>query len=726
MVYEDAEKKPQSADEQILAEARERYRNWSDKWRPIREARNKDMRYILGDPWEPADRKARQDDGRPCINHDELGQYINGAIGNLRSAKRGIKVEPGGGGANDKTAEFRQSLIRGIEYRSQAQGAYLNAYQAMLEGSYGFIRLGREYVSDEEDGPDDQQIVISNIPNPDSVLYDPDCKKADWSDARGVYVLDPLPIADFQAQYPDAATQDFSDEDRRIAKDWIGEKTVLVAEYWRVEETPVKKKSGRTVRKKSIVQYILNGVEILERNPQPGKLIPIIPFIGIERWHDDGKGPERKINSMVRLALDPQMSLAYLTSQQMEEAGLTPKVPYIGYVGQFETDKEAWDNCTRKPHAYVQVDPIPDSSNGAPLPLPTRVPFTPNTQAYEVGKDSCRRAVQAAMGITPLPTAAQRQNEKSGVALEKIQQQQAIGSLTFVDKFEAALAFAGRIINSWIPVVYDTEREVSIRKPDDTHQVVRINTDQPYPDPKTQEMVHYPIVEGDHDITISAGPSSDSQREAADEFLERLIGNLQGLPIAPPQAAKLLALAIQMRQLGPKGDEMAEIISPSDNQQQQIPPQLQAAMAQMQQHLQALNAYAQQVEKEKEALQQKLDAHVVDNEYKLKIEQMKIEAGITQAEINTKAQSLEERLKFVEDMFAKLTDNQHEQVMQAADQSHQVMQAQQQQEHEQQMAERQAQMAQMQQASQQAHEQGMAEQQQQADEQAAAQQPKAA
>ena len=470
-------------DEDLLIEIRETYRYFDDRWKKIRDERRVDMRYICGQPWEKEDLEARKKAGRPAINHDELSQYINSACGNLRSNKRGIKVEPGGDGSDDKTAEFRQNLIRGIEYRSQAQSCYVTAFQSMLEGSYGFIRIGRRYVSQEVDGPDDQEICISNIANPESVLYDPDCKHADWSDAQRVFVLDPLRKEDFEQQYPDAEKTDFSEEDRRIAKDWIQDKTILVAEYWKVEFKRVWNKAHtRKVDQKTVVQYITNGLEILERNEQPGEHIPVIPFVGLERWVDEGGGPERRLFSMVRLARDPQMSLAYLCSQQMEEAGLTPKTPYVGYVGQFETDKEAWDSATKTPHAYLQVDPMPDSSGGQILPAPRRESFTPNFQAYEIAKDSCRRAIQSAMGIQPLPTAMQRDNQKSGIALEKIQAQQAIGSFHFVDNFERALCFAGRVIDSWIPKIYDGERAVAIRHPDDTHKVVRINTAGPYPE----------------------------------------------------------------------------------------------------------------------------------------------------------------------------------------------------------------------------------------------------
>ena len=54
-------------------------------------------------------------------------------------------------------------------------------------------------------------------------------------------------------------------------------------------------------------------------------------------------------------------------SQEAEEAGLTPKSPFLGYVGQFETDNEAWTNLTKVPVAFVQSDVVVDEA-GSPLP----------------------------------------------------------------------------------------------------------------------------------------------------------------------------------------------------------------------------------------------------------------------------------------------------------------------------------------------------------------------
>ncbi len=664
-------------DEALLKEIRDRHTYFEDRWREIREERRIDMRYVCGDPWTDEEKKARGDkeNPRPCINHDELNQYINQGVNNLRANKRGIKVNPAGNGSSDKSAEFRQDLIRTIEYDSNAQAAYITAAQAMFEGSYGFLRISRAYASNDVARRDasvfNQKIVIKTILNPDSVLYDPDCKEADWSDAKACFVLEPISREEFKRNWPEAEIKDFTSEHMRLAPGWVRDKEVIVAEYWRVETKPVRLfllpsgevvdnlESGqqalksRVVEQKTVVQYMTNGVEILERTEQPGEHIPIIPVIGPERYVDEGGVAKRMIFSLVRLARDPQKSLAYLCSQQMEEAGMTPKSPYVGYRGQFDSDSDAWATATKIPHAYLQADPVVDAATGQVLPLPRREPFTPNFAAYELAKDSARRAIQAAMGISPLPTAAQRDNQKSGVALQRIQAQQEVGSFHFVDNFERALQFAGRVIGSWIPVVYDTEREIALRKPDDSHDMVRINTAEPYPDERTQEPRHFPVEEGDHDYTISTGPSAESQRQAAGDFLDLLVQNLGRLPVSPPQAAKLLSLAIRMKTLGPKGDEMAEIIAPSDKGND-LPPQAMQAIQQLQQQLQALNTYAQQKEAELAELQRKMEAKVVEAESRKEIERMKIEADLAKAEISTKAQNLVERLVFVEDMLRKL------------------------------------------------------------------------
>jgi hypothetical protein len=471
----------------LLKRIRERWTHAKAEWKDIHEEGKLDMKAVAGDPWDEDDKKARDDSGRPYVSYDEINQYLNQAINNLRMNKRGIKVDPAGGGSSDQTATFIENRVRAIESDSKAQrNAYIPAFESAIQKGYGFWRVTREYVGDKSF---DQKIVIKGILNADSVLFDPDCKEADWSDARYCFVIDKISRDEFKRQYPDAEIVDFTADDVNASSGFLTEKDVVVAEYWEAEvknrtlvlidggeqgqlvmfkdELPQELQKGpfinkRTVEERKLCKYITNGVEILEETDQPGRIIPIVPVIGKEIYVDEGAGPKRKLISMVRLARDPQMAMAFVASQQLEEFGMSPKAPFIGYKGQFEGMEEEWGNVNKVPRAYLEANPIVDAATGQTLPLPGRPQFVPNTQAFEIAKESLRRSIQAAMGITPLPTSAQRQNEKSGVALAHIASQEQIGSFHFTDNMDRGLEVTGKIVLDWLPIVEDTEREVPL------------------------------------------------------------------------------------------------------------------------------------------------------------------------------------------------------------------------------------------------------------------------
>lgn len=211
-----------------------------------------------------------------------------------------------------------------------------------------------------------------------------------------------------------------------------------------------------------------------------------------------------------------------------------------------------------------------------------------------------------------------------------------------------------------------------LRKPDDSYQKVKINTEQPYPDTEEQgKMLHFPTDKGDHHVTISTGPAYASVQEEYKDLLQGFASKPEAIPQAGTPAAKIVAKLIKAMNLGIKGDEVADILDPQD-EEEQMPPQAQQAIQQMQQEHAALNQYAQQLEAQVKEMQQKIDAKVIDNAAKKDIEQMKIEAQVTVAEINTKAQNMSERLSFIEDILKQFQIHKHEAEMQAGQQNHEA------------------------------------------------------
>ena len=666
-----------------VKELMDRWTYFQDRWRDIREEARKDMRYVSGDPWDAAEKRARQAVKRPCMVMDELGQYVNGLINDLRQNKRAVKVNPEGSGANDKTAEMRGDMIRGIEYQSTAQSAYITGAENAFQRSYGFWRIGTEF---ESDMSFNQRLVINPVPNPDTVFMDPDAKRPDCSDGMDAFVVDLMSKKNFKKKFKGAKVTDFSSDMQEAAPTWIRETDVQVAEYWEVDETdkllylmktptgaPIpmwaddaKKVPGfkgsmvlkdRMSKVRKVVQNITNGLEVLEENAWAGKWIPIIPVFGKELWVDDGSGSKRVLMSLIRLARDPYMFYCYTRTTQAELIAMTPKAPYMAIEGQLEGHEDEWQNANTVPYSVLQYKAMLDATGQNVLPAPTRSPYVAQIQELEVAAEAARRAIQAAIGINPLPTAAQRQNEKSGVAIERIQSQADQGSYHFIDNFDRALAFNGRQLDDLLGPIYDTSRQVSVRNKKDEHSTIQIN------DPQAEK----PLMtgQGEHGVTISVGPSFQSEREDASEFADTLVQSLGELPIDPVAKSKLLAMAIKLKNVGVLGDEMADIVSPpqTEAQQQQALQQAQSQIAQYQQLIAGLQAENQKLYAEK-------NGKVVDNAAMLQKAAMDNDVKVLIALISAKNQNAAFEGQMWMEYWKEFHGSAHEAAMQVMQNEH--------------------------------------------------------
>lgn len=635
-------------------EIREAYTDYRSDWQEIRDQAASDMQAIsVEGPWPAETRQAREDKQRPCVHLDQINQYLNQVIGNVRKTKRAIKIDPKGNGANDKDAEKRQGLARGIEERSQAQPIYLNAFECQIQRSYGFAVIRTDY---KDNTSFDLEIIIKPVMNPDTVLFSPYYKQPDASDVPEAFLLDLIARKDYKAKWPKATITDFRGEvmKEQGVSDWITDKHVQIGEFWRVEQTKSKLfliqvrdepaprifteeqwkqekafgrqgevKRERDVQTPKVMQYMTNGLEILDETEWKGTRIPIIAAFGPERWTNKGGQPKRELLSMVRFARDPQLLFDFLATQECELAGQVPKTPFIGAVGQFETDLDRWEALNSEPTPFVQYDLKLDAA-GATAPPPNRTDYSAPFDQYELAKDSAGRSLQASMGITPLPTAAARRSEKSGVALEKIDDMEQLGSFHFVDRYENCfLHNMGFQINELITPILDTEREMPIAEPDGKRKLMQVvgNTSHPIDketgvyDVQGLDEDHIHTGKGEFGVTISTGPSYDSERDEQAEFADSLLENMQTLPMPGTPAAKVLALAIRMRPtLGPIGQQIAAIFDPPDPSN--LPPEAQAIVAQLQGQVQELS-------QENQALHLERAGKVLELKSKQTIEAMK-------------------------------------------------------------------------------------------------------
>lgn len=685
----------------LLQEIRERYQYASDEWREVRNEAAIDMRYVNLQPWDPEDARKRTKAGRPALVSDELHQHFNQVINGVRSNKRAIKFSPTGDGASEKTAAFYANKTREIEYRSHAQMAYTTAFQDCIHRGYGFIRLTTKFASDRSS---DQELWIEPVVNPDMVLPDPDARRPDLSDQQYCFVYERWKQSEFKRKYPKAKVVDFSsfigDPDYT---QWVDDEEITLAEYWKINtktrkllmvelpggqkplylfEDELKDKlpmlpagvpitEQREVEWPSVCQYLTNGVEILQKTYWLGKYIPIISCFGLVLYVE-GK---RNILSMTRAARDPYMLYCYIESCIQEVIGGVPRASWIGYEGQFAGHEGDWQRSNHEPVVYLEAKGMTAEMGQQFLPLPQRQTWDPPIQNLEIVKESVRRQIQAAMMGAPLPTQAQRQNEKSGVALKKISDSAQQGSYHFNDHLDDLIRCAGVQIEDILPKLITGPQDVGVRLPNDKAEKVRVN------DPQNPQSIN---IDTEHQVTVSIGPALDSERDAVKSIGESLMSS----PFAP----QVVDLVVKLMADGAGGATLDELV------QRLTPPQFQKPGEDGQptpQMVQQLQSQLQQVGQAAQQMKQALDTDQAKQAAQIKIKQMDIafqreklatesETKITVAELGAKVDRLtlyleeRDRLGVHQQQFA---DRTHEAIQNEQDRQHEAAMAQMGQQH---------------------------------------------
>jgi len=155
---------------------------------------------------------------------------------------------------------------------------------------------------------------------------------------------------------------------------------------------------------------------------------------------------------------------------------------------------------------------------------------------------------------------------------------------------------------------------------------------------------------GSHATTVGVGPSFDSERAEASAFADSLIGNKMIDSILGPQkATKLLALAIKLKNVGPLGDEMAEIADPSE---QNDPKALQQHLAQAMDQLKKQGAVLEEmhgiIEGKKLEAQNALDKAKIDQDTRIKVAEIQFGSAVAVADIKA---DLEHSLQLMTTQF---------------------------------------------------------------------------
>lgn len=513
-------------------EARQRYSQGLANDQEDREDAIDDVRFAAGgmNQWSPEAISSRKALQRPILTENRLPVFIAQVVNDGRQSKPSIVITALDDGKK-ATAEMLQGRIRAIEYDSDADIAYDTARECQCMSGRGFFRATTDY----EPKTTRQKIKIQAIENQFSVLFGPH-KEYDCSDAEWCFVVDKCSPEIFEQRFGKDtlySQNGFYVDGQNPQPDWIGvgklAQEIQYAEYWLkvwqnhtvchlndgtdvdLEDVPegaiITEK--RIERRPRIMQYILNGIEILDETEWIGSSIPIVPLWG-KQFLVDGK---RRTFSLIRFAKDPQRLLNIYVSNIAEQIAQMPKSPWLIPVGGITNQEYVWDNLHTDPRVYAHFNQY-DLGNGKQLDKPSRIVNEPPIQALVMGYNQAVDAIKASMGLFDASIGS-RSNETSGIAINNRKKEADNANFHFHDNEARSRKTLGKIILELIQAIETEEQSVSVRGEDGKTKNIRINTAVPYVDPDSGETIHHQLSVGTYGAAVSTGPNFLSQRDEA-------------------------------------------------------------------------------------------------------------------------------------------------------------------------------------------------------------------
>ena len=531
-------KRDKDATDAILSEAVERFERIQGDDKDNRDSYKSDMAFVYspGAQWPSDVRATRVAWQEPCLEFNQLKQFVSQVVNDQLQNQPGIRVHPAGGDASEEVAEIMQGLIRGIEYDSKAKDTYKNGFKLAVSGGRGWWRVCSEY---EADDGFDQKLVVKPILDSNTVFADTAYTMPDGSDRNFVFVVSTFTKDQFAAKWPKADPVSW---DRMPAYWTDGKDTIVVADYYRrvcKSRTMVRMSDGmsgwkdtmpdlppgvtikaeRSVETWSVEWFTIGGgQQLLEEYEWPGTMIPVICCAG-EDLILDGK---RVYQGLTTPARDAQSMLNFGMTQQATQLALSPRAPWVMAEGQNEGYEEMWRDANTK--NWSELIYKPTTIGGVLVPPPRRTEPAMVSQGWDHWVQTMLGMIKSSMGMYE-QSLGMKGNETSGRAIIAREKQGDTATFNFVHNWHMAIDLTGRIVVECIPTFYDAQRIVSIIGNDDTKELVTINEASVEPDETgaLQAITKNDITKGRYAVTVESGPSFSTKRQESAELLSQMV-----------------------------------------------------------------------------------------------------------------------------------------------------------------------------------------------------------
>jgi hypothetical protein len=547
-----------------------------------------------GYQWPNDLRRTREVDDRPSLTLNGTRQHNLQIINDAKQNKPGIKVLPVSDGASVDSAKVLNTLVKHIEYISNASAAYDHATWFQVNAGWGYLRVETDYSNDKNF---DQDIYIKRQQDPFNVYIDPDRKEPDGSDIKWAFVFQDIERSEFEKDPQYSKWKDIATATPMGASTagWVNDDYVRIAEYWRVVEKKdvlfalprgyaghkdfpggfiaksllekvkatknqsllaavrADEKAGklqsRELIRKQVEWKLIVGWQVVEEKDWPGQYIPIVPVWGEELTIEGTWDCKSHTRSM----LDAQRMYNYAASSAVEFMGLQTKTPWIAPVEAVEELETYWNDANR-----INTSVLPYKAfreDGSPIPPPIRV--QPPTAA-PVYATQMQQSMQDLLMVSGQYAAQMQQGiPRTPKQIGERERQASTATYHFVDNLAIAIRQVGRIIIDLYPHIYDTQRLQQILGEDGQPMNVAI-------DPTLKQAYQKHVLEdqgaiihvfnpgiGKYEVQADIGPNYATQREEAFEAFKLVLTQ-------SPQMAAILGDIMFKAADFPHADEAAD------------------------------------------------------------------------------------------------------------------------------------------------------------------------
>jgi hypothetical protein len=533
------------SDAELIKTSLKRFQITADSETETRKQGLEDLKFSIGTgQWDEAVRANREIEGKPCLTINRAPSFLRQYTGDERQHRPSMIVNPVGSGADIELAKIHQGVLRHIEVASFADVTYDDSYDWMMRTGWCPWRIKTDYISEMSF---DQEPRIEPFENPFNCYMAP-VRNQLGQDPLWSHIIENLSKEEYKAKYPRSlmTTLNFPTDTGAPAPGWVTKHGTRIAEYWWIDLQPavicqlsdgsvklekdlseleraaIDDKRETIIRKVNCIKH--NAIEVLEKYSYLGKYIPLVDLFGT-RLNVNGRSYKA---GMVRDYRDAQRIYDFMVTRQVEQIDAQGKDQLFVPMGGTENFEEFYRLMNRKNFPYVPYQPY--DKQDRPLPPPSRANRNVDIAGMAAIIKQADYDMKAVIGIYGPQQDQPGLQAESGFAILTRQQQSDKGMVTYLDNLNRAIRWQGKILLDLWPRYITVPKLQRIINPDDSVKHAAIYNSQygssslDASDLLSQAIPKaYDIGKGEFDVTLSAGPMSQTGRQEGFKALTAVI-----------------------------------------------------------------------------------------------------------------------------------------------------------------------------------------------------------